>query len=159
MTIKEMLLEPLVHMPPLAALEGLSTEDAFRAPAAGVHHVAAVLAHMEFWQAWFLGRCDGSAAAMASSAAEGWPPVSPAEWPPLVGRFRSGLERAVALGEAADRLSQPIVPPIELPPLAGYAVRDALIHVAQHNSHHLGQIIVIRQLLGRWPPPAGRFTW
>jgi hypothetical protein len=28
-----------------------------------------------------------------------------------------------------------------------------------HSSHHLGQIITIRQLLGLWPPPGGTLTW
>jgi hypothetical protein len=28
-----------------------------------------------------------------------------------------------------------------------------------HNAHHLGQIILLRQLFGAWPPPSGRFTW
>jgi len=28
-----------------------------------------------------------------------------------------------------------------------------------HNSHHLGQIITMRRLLGLWPPPGGTITW
>jgi hypothetical protein len=28
-----------------------------------------------------------------------------------------------------------------------------------HSSHHLGQVVTIRQLLGLWPPPAGALTW
>ena len=35
--------------------------------------------------------------------------------------------------------------------------RDVL--VATHNAHHLGQVILLRQLLGAWPPPAGSWTW
>jgi hypothetical protein len=31
--------------------------------------------------------------------------------------------------------------------------------MATHTAHHLGQIIVLRQLLGAWPPPAGSWTW
>lgn len=71
------------------------------------------------------------------------------------GRFVSGLD-AAALDSVGDRV---IAPAIEFPPLAGYTVRDALVHIAQHNSHHLGQVILLRQIMGRWPPPSGAWTW
>ena len=50
-------------------------------------------------------------------------------------------------------------PPIEHPPLAGYTVRDAIEHMAAHNSHHLGQVVLLRQMLGACPPPSGSYTW
>jgi uncharacterized damage-inducible protein DinB len=50
-------------------------------------------------------------------------------------------------------------PPIEHPPLAGYTLRDAIEHMAAHNSHHLGQVVLLRQMLGAWPPPSGSYTW
>ncbi len=28
-----------------------------------------------------------------------------------------------------------------------------------HNSYHLGQIFLLRQLQGSWPPPSGGNTW
>jgi uncharacterized damage-inducible protein DinB len=40
-----------------------------------------------------------------------------------------------------------------------YTVGEALVHVSTHNSYHLGQVIVLRQMLGAWPPPAGSYTW
>jgi hypothetical protein len=49
--------------------------------------------------------------------------------------------------------------PIEFPPLANYTVGDAITHIAIHNTHHLGQIIILRQMLGAWPPPASIYTW
>jgi len=114
---------------------------------------------MEFWQSWFLDRCDGTALPMATAAAVGWPTVSPEGWPPLVARFGAGLMRAAEIGEDRAQLSRPVTPAIEFPPLAHYTVHDALVHVAQHNSHHLGQIITTRQLLRIWPPPSGSYTW
>ena len=27
------------------------------------------------------------------------------------------------------------------------------------NSYHLGQIVLVRQLLGAWPPPGAGLTW
>ena len=159
MPIREFLLASIAHKPPLEALEAIAPGDAVRAPAEGLHSIAAILAHMEFWQSWFLDRCEGSALPIVAHAAMGWPEVSPEGWPALLARFEAGLTRAAAIGEAPARLTQPVAPPIEFPPLAHYTVRDALTHIAQHNSHHLGQIITTRQLLRSWPPPSGSFTW
>lgn len=159
MSIREQLLETFVHIPPVHALGGLTADDAVRHPAEGVHNIASILAHMEFWQSWFLARCDGNAVAMAKVAADGWPNVTADDWPALVDRFQAGLARAVAIGEDRDRFQAPITPVIEFPPLAQFTVRDALGHIAQHNSHHLGQIVTVRQVLGLWPPPFGSWTW
>ena len=159
MAIRELLLDTFVHIPPAHALADLTAEDATRVPAAGVHSIAAILAHIEFWQSWFLDRCEGRDTPMPVKAADGWPAIPGAHWPHVLGRFEGGLARAAALGEDPERLAAPIVPAIEFPPLAHYTVRDALTHVAQHNSHHLGQIILLRQLMGRWPPPQGSWTW
>jgi uncharacterized damage-inducible protein DinB len=54
---------------------------------------------------------------------------------------------------------EPITPPVEYLPLATYVVRDAIEHTAAHTSHHLGQVILLRQMLGAWPPPSGSYTW
>ena len=95
---------------------------------------------------------------MATHAADGWPNVTAADWPELRRRFEAGLLEAIALGEAPG-LDTPLSPAIDFPPLAEYTRHEALIHIAQHNSHHLGQVVSARQLLGRWPPRAGSWTW
>jgi len=59
----------------------------------------------------------------------------------------------------ADRRIAALDPPIEHALLAGYTVRDAIEHMAAHNSHHLGQVVLLRQMLGAWPPPSGSYTW
>ena len=159
MPIRELLLDTIAHKPPLEILEAVAPDEAVRSPAEGLHSIAAILAHMEFWQSWSLGRCEGSAVPIVAHAEMGWPDVAVDGWPALLARFEAGLMRAVALGEDAARLSRRVTPPIEFPPLAHYTIHDALVHIAQHNSHHLGQIITNRQLLRSWPPPSGSFTW
>ena len=122
------------------------------------HTIAEIVAHVAFWQTWFAGRCDGTAGPMPASASLGWVATAPGQWDDVRSRFTDGLDRLVALGAASDA-ARPIEPPIEFPPLAHYTVGDVLVHVAVHNAHHLGQIVLLRQLLGAWPPPAGSYTW
>jgi uncharacterized damage-inducible protein DinB len=159
MTVRELLVEPLVHLPPAKALEGLTPEDAGRRPTGSPHSIVELVAHMDFWLTWFCARCEGVSAPMPAHAAEGWPVVAAKDWPDVETRFTASLERAVAIGEDSQKFGRPITPAIEFPPLAEYTVRDAMVHAAGHNAHHLGQVILLRQMMGLWPPPAGSWTW
>jgi uncharacterized damage-inducible protein DinB len=156
MNARQLLIETYVHIPPASALEQLGVDAAERRVAGAAHSIAETVAHMAFWQDWFVRRCKGLADPMPAPAARGWPAVTPGSWPAVHADFLRGLEAAAALEADSDR---PVAPPIEFPPLADYTVRHALVHVAQHNSHHLGQVVLLRQMMGVWPPPAGAWTW
>lgn len=151
---EELLRKPLAFMAPAQVLDGLSPDEAARRLPGVSHSIAEVVAHMAFWQSWFLQRCAGIAAPMAAHAADGWPSATAADWERLRAHFLSDLERAVNLPG-----NGPITPPIEFPPIANYTIADALVHIGQHNAHHLGQIVTLRQALGFWPPPQGSYTW
>jgi uncharacterized damage-inducible protein DinB len=153
---QQLLIQTYAHIPPVSALEQLETADAERRFDGAPHSIAETVAHMAFWQEWFVERCNGVANPLPAPAARGWPAVDGGSWPAVHARFVRGLETAAALDFAGDR---PLVPAIEFPPMADYTVRHALVHVAQHNSHHLGQIVLLRQLMGLWPPPSGAWTW
>jgi uncharacterized damage-inducible protein DinB len=157
--MRELLIDTLTHIPPARALEHLTPEAAERHLPGASHSIAEIVAHMEFWQRWFCGRCEGSGEAMVASAATGWPAVPAGSWKDIEQRFLSGLERAAALGADAASLSARVTPAIEFPPIAHFTRRDALVHVATHNAHHLGQVILLRQMMGLWPPPSGGWTW
>ena len=157
--LRELLRDTFAYIQPAAALDGLTDEQAIARDAAAPHSIAEIVAHLAFWQDWFLARCAGDPRPMVASAADGWRRIEDGDWPALKQRFLDGLDAAVQLSEDADRLSARITPPIEFPPLAEYTVRDALTHMAVHNAHHLGQIVTLRQLSGSWPPPAGPWTW
>lgn len=144
-------------MPPAGVLEGLTEEEAMRQVSGLPHSIARITAHMNFWQRWFLSRCRGEDAPLATSAAVGWPAVEAGSWTALREQFLSGIGEAAAFDP--DVLDRPLQPAIEFPPLANYTIGDALTHIASHNAHHLGQIVTVRQLIGSWPPPGGSFTW
>jgi uncharacterized damage-inducible protein DinB len=159
MHLKSLLRGAHAYLSPAAALAGLSAADAASRPPNVPHSIAEIVAHMAFWQEWFLDRCDSKAAPSPATAALGWPNVDGEAWDAMRERFDAGFKRALTIAEDESRLAEPIAPPIEMKFLATYTVGDALTHVALHNGHHIGQVITLRQLLGAWPPPAGRWTW
>lgn len=160
MNLREFLTSPIAYLAPDKVLDGLTAAEAERKSAGVEHSVAEIVAHLAFWQDWFHLRCTGRAEPMISSAAAGWPAVVPGSWPERRARFLDRLQALAALADGdVAATAAPLTPPIEFPPLAGYTVSDALVHVAMHNAHHLGQVVVIRQLQGSWPPPAGSWTW
>jgi uncharacterized damage-inducible protein DinB len=157
MSPRELLIETTPSIAPARALEALTAEQA-DARHGSLHTIAEIVSHLGFWQEWFRGRCEGGTDPMPASAALGWVPPAAGSWPDVHRRFLDGLERLAALGAREDR-TRVLAPPLEFPPLAGYTVGDVLVHVANHDAHHLGQVIVLRQLMGAWPPPSGSWTW
>jgi len=156
MNERELLTDTTPFMPPVRILEGLSAADAERRAEGAPHSIAEIVAHMAFWQEWFTRRAKGAGEPMASHAAEGWPAIEPGSWDSLRERFLVQLERLAAPGPDRQRA---LDPPLEYPPLAHYTIADTLVHVAMHNAHHLGQVVLLRQQMGLWPPPAGSYTW
>ena|SRR5215203_472935 len=144
---------------PSATLAALPADLASLKPVDSPHSVAEIVAHMAFWQQWFLDRCDGVPIPPPPHAALGWPVVQSGEWNEILTRFEAGLERAGTLADDESRAATRLAPAIELDFLAGYTTADALTHVSLHNAHHLGQITTLRQQLGAWPPPSGSWTW
>lgn len=159
MNVRELLIDTYVHIPPARALEHLPQDAAERRVTPETHSIAEIVVHLAFWQDWFCSRCEGTGGPMVAQASEGWPTMEPGSWERIQVRFLSGLERAATLGANEASLTRRVTPPIEFPPLANYTVRDALVHLAQHNAHHLGQVILLRQVMGEWPPPSGSWTW
>ena len=154
---RPLLVDTVPFLSPRLTLDGLTPEIADRRVAGAPHSIAEITAHLVFWQDWFLGRCDATAGPMPQSAALGWPAPAPGGWVALRQRFVEGAERLATIGTTDGH--RRIDPPLEFPQLANYTVLEVVVHVANHNAHHLGQIVLLRQMLGAWPPPAGAYTW
>jgi uncharacterized damage-inducible protein DinB len=155
---REYLIDTTAYLAPAHVLDGLSPADADRLVDGAPHSIAEIVTHLAFWQGWFLGRCEGSGVPMPSTAAHGWIAPAPGTWTAVRTSFVEGLERVVAFAATADA-TRPIAPALEFPPIAHYTVGDVLVHIATHNAHHLGQVVLLRQLMSRWPPPAGSWAW
>lgn len=144
------------HVDTLRALEGLDWQHAGRRPGGAPHSVLRLLRHMTFWQELYLERLAGRQVASPAHAEGGWPgadePAGEGEWREAVERFAEGLTRA---RECVETL--PLEEP--LPNFEGRSRLETALFIAAHNSHHLGQIVLVRRLLGAWPPPGGGDTW
>lgn len=137
-------------MPPGRALDGLSADLACRRVEGAPHTVAEIVAHMQFWQAFSAALVRGEGPALPEHAAGGWPAVGPGDWDTVRRAFLSGLAEAkrLARGEDLSRL-------VDGQKTVGYE----LTVNALHNAVHLGQVILLRRMLGAWPPPGGGETW
>lgn len=148
-----------VYLGPAQALEALSEEHANAKPHGLPHSIAEIVAHMCFWQEWFNACAQNGFTGIPEHAAEGWPAPS-GTWAEVRDRYLRALELTKRIAAQGKSLDQPLLPAgVEIPPLARESLGSGLLHGAVHGSHHLGQIITMRQLLGSWPPPAGSMTW
>ena len=144
------------HVEVTAALDGMDWRVAGQRVPGAPYTVFQLLNHMVFWQDIFLQRLTGAHAPPPPHAAAGWPgseaPASEADWLAAVSRFDQGLVSVQAL-VAVDTLERP------LPNWNHRTCGEAIAATAAHNSYHLGQIVLLRRMLGAWPPPTGGDSW
>ncbi len=149
--------------PPAHILEGLSQELAHRVPPGAPHSIYEELWHIAFWQQLTLDWISGVEKPYPASPADGFPIALDAEheyWDELCERFLSSAREAAGITRDFNRLDQPVrCPSRPGQPLRVMTVREQLESLGAHNAYHLGRIVLLRQLLGEWPPNSGGFTW
>lgn len=151
-----------IHLDPASILDGLTDEQALRKPQGLPYSIAEVVSHMCFWQDWFNACLVSGFTDIPQHSADGWPAVSDGGWDALRKRYIRSIETAkqIALDSSTGSLTDSLLPPTaNVASLARESRGSALLRSAQHNSHHLGQIVTIRRLMGLWPPPGGTITW
>ena len=149
-----------VFLGPSAIVDGLTDEQAHAKPHGLPHSIAEIVAHMCFWQEWWNDSIRAGFTGIAQHAVDGWPAVPAKGWDALRERFLRSIDEAKRIAAESDSLGDPLLPPdVQLPSLARDSHGSGVLHGALHNSHHLGQVITIRQLMGLWPPPGGTITW
>lgn len=108
---------------------------------------------MNFWQHLILSVIRSEPVVYPERAAEGWPDdndtLTEEAWRDLLSRFLVDLEEAAVLA-GSQRLEE----------VSGdKTVREHLESLAGHNAYHVGRMVLLRQLLGFWPPPSAEDTW
>ncbi len=130
-------------------LGGLSPEQAVTVPPGLPYSVARIVAHMTSNMKFNLGLIRAPDPARYDEAVENWPSVSVGEWPRVVEEFfaaLAALERVAREGHGLERVLYPAT--AEAPAwTVGYKLASS---VAKHNTYHLGQIVVVRRLIGAW---------
>jgi uncharacterized damage-inducible protein DinB len=149
--------------PPSHIIEGLVTELAHQAISNAPRTIYAELWHIAFWQQMSLDWMRGLETPYPATPELPFP--SPADisrepWDQLRARFLRTSEEAAAIARDLTSLDKPIHC-LSRPgaPTRTMSIRDQLISLATHNAYHFGRIVLMRQLLGSWPPPSGGFTW
>lgn len=149
--------------PPSHILEALNEELAHQKPLGAPHSIYEELWHIAFWQQVTLDWISGIETPFPASPADGFPTVEDMErepWTRLCERFFSGAQQGAATARDESRLNRQIrCPSRPGNPVRVMTAREQLENMAAHNAYHLGRIVLLRQLLGWWPPPKGGFTW
>ncbi len=138
------------HVSPKKALLGLDADSARKVPCDRVHSCWEQLYHIVFWQDLVLEEVRGNVVDWTETHGKDWPKpesiLDSSGWNKLVERFFKGLAEAEELLDTLD-LQKPI------PSWNDHPAFKAMLVLAQHNSYHIGQIVVARQALKTWPPP------
>jgi|SRR5579863_789326 len=119
--------------------------------------------HVAFWLQISLDWVSGIETPYPEHAAAGFPTkddILTESWEELIRRF---LRMLVEAGDAACDMSRlDLLVRCPSPPgrhVRTMTIREQLENLAAHNAYHLGRIVLMRQMLGLWPPPDGGFTW
>lgn len=128
----------------LDALEGVNPEEAARHPIAGAHSIWELVLHLAATYDVVLRRLDGEARPLTPE--EDWaavPEATEEAWDAAVARLRA-VDRALReriLRFDAGRLDEPLVPE---PPYTAYV---QLAGLAEHNTYHAGQMVLLRRAM------------
>jgi uncharacterized damage-inducible protein DinB len=157
------LLGESAHAAPAKILEGLPDELTHRAVPGAPHTVYQELWHIIFWQQITLDWISGIETPFPANTNEPFPSdeqTAAEPWSQLCRRFHGGAKQAAAIANDQSKLAIKILCPSRPGnPVRVMSVQDQLISLAAHNAYHLGRIVLLRQLLGTWPPPSGGFSW
>ena len=151
------------HADALACVEGIPPDIAGRRVAGFPPSIFGLVWHAAYWMEYEVARMNGVAPPYPEHAEASWPkdpaPRDAREWEETEQRFRAGiaaLDTLAALPEAEARRHVALTSKTTN---QGDTVRDIVGQTLVHNSYHLGQVVLLRQALGAWPPPSGRDTW
>lgn len=144
-------------------LDGLTEELVHRKPEGAPHSIYEELWHVAFWLQVTLDWIGGVETPYPASPSDGFPTVLDMEresWPELCQRFLKGARSAAAAARHDEWMSRMVrCPSRPGEPVRVMSVREQLENMGAHNAYHLGRIVLLRQLLGAWPPKAGGFSW
>lgn len=158
-SLKRMFLKALhggdAHVNPHQVFEELDWTMAGETPSGCPHSIWQTLNHLIYWQEFCLALLRGENPPAPTHASDTWistmRPRNAEEWKNAVDVFLEGLQRVA--NTIDSNLEEQVVA------LPGTSRAEIIGTVMLHNSYHLGQIVLLRRMLGTWPPTSGGDTW
>jgi uncharacterized damage-inducible protein DinB len=152
------------HVDPIASVEDISAELASRRVAGFPHSIGQLVFHTNYWMDYELRRIRGERPAYPEHNSESFPPASaPAdakEWDRLRGRMADLLGEFAELAKSsAQELQREIESVHDGDKNVTNSLEAVLWQMVAHNSYHVGQIAMMRRVLGAWPPRGGGDSW
>jgi len=152
------------HADPIACVDDISAGLASRQVEGFPHSIAQLVFHMNYWMDYELRRIRGQGPQYPEHNSESFP-QSPllfdkAEWEDMRKTFASLLKDYAALAKSSPAELDRQIETVHAgdKKVAG-TLQDVLWQMVAHNSYHVGQIAMIRRMLGAWPPKAGGDSW
>jgi uncharacterized damage-inducible protein DinB len=133
-----------------AAVEGIPAELRGKQPAGAPHSPWQIVEHLRRAQHDILDFCRNPDYQELEWPDDYWPPsAEPPDaeaWDESISGFREDRRalQQMAKDQHTDLYSR-------IPHGSGQTLLRELLLVADHNSHHLGQLVLVRRLLGIWP--------
>jgi uncharacterized damage-inducible protein DinB len=152
------------HADPFACVEDLSAELAARQIEGFPHSIGQLVFHMNYWMDYELRRIRGQRTAYPEHASESFPsassPSDRQEWDRLRNCFAALLADFTALANSSpEKMQRQIESAHDGDRKVAGTLEAVLMQMVAHNSYHVGQIAMLRQALGAWPPRGGGDTW
>lgn len=135
-------------------LGGLTPEQATTVPHGFLSYsIARIVAHMDSNMKFNLGLIMSQDPSASDERFEEWPQVSVDGWPALRDEFFTHLQALTQVARDAQDLGRVLYSATDKEPswTVGYKLACS---VAKHNAYHLGQIVVLRRLIGAWQEQA-----
>jgi len=163
-TLIELLYGKYAHANPLACVEDVSFELAGRREGGFTHSIWQLVSHLNYWMDYELQRIRGESPLYPAHAAESWPihaaPASEDEWKRTIAHFEESLGKLAELAESTpDVLAREVQATHPDHAKHSSSLLAVLWQTLVHNSYHVGQIAMLRQALGAWPPSGGGDSW
>ena len=141
------------HLDSATVLDGLDWTLAGKEIAGSPYTILQCANHIIYWNGYAMAAIAGQNPTAPEHAVDGWPgpkaASSEAEWTAFVNAYKASLAALVETVKQ-KRFTDLIVTRNRL---------DSLRAMTQHVSYHVGQIALLRRIMGSWPPPGGGDTW
>jgi uncharacterized damage-inducible protein DinB len=161
--MRELLRGKGAHADVLACVEGVPPEIAGRQVPGFPQSIYGVVWHAAYWMHYEVARIEGQLPRYPDHADASWPsqpaPGSEAEWAKTVAHFRAGIAALDALAALPGDQAERKVALTSGTTNQGDNVKDIVWQTLVHNSYHIGQVVLLRQALGAWPPASGTDSW